>query len=30
VLMTVVGLLASTLPAYRATRVDPIKTLHEE
>ncbi|HZP23910.1 MAG TPA: ADOP family duplicated permease, partial [Terriglobales bacterium] len=30
VLMTAVGLLASTLPAYRATRVDPIKTLHEE
>jgi predicted permease len=30
VLMTGVGLLASTLPAYRATRVDPIKTLRED
>ena len=29
-LMTLVGLVASTLPAWRATRVDPIKTLHEE
>jgi putative ABC transport system permease protein len=28
--MTAVGLLASTLPAYRATRVDPMKTLREE
>jgi len=30
VLMTAIGLLASTLPAYRATRVDPMKTLREE
>jgi putative ABC transport system permease protein len=30
VMMTCVGLLASTLPAYRATRVDPMKTLREE
>ncbi len=30
VLMTAVGLLASTLPAYRATLVDPMKTLREE
>jgi ABC-type antimicrobial peptide transport system permease subunit len=30
VLMTGVGLLASMLPAYRATRVDPIKMLREE
>ena len=29
-LMTAVGLVASTLPAYRATRVDPMKTLREE
>ncbi len=28
--MTAVGLLASTLPAYRATRVDPMKTLRDE
>jgi len=30
VMMAAVGLLASTLPAYRATRVDPMKTLREE
>jgi ABC-type antimicrobial peptide transport system permease subunit len=30
VLMTVIGLVASALPAYRATRVDPMKTLREE
>jgi predicted permease len=30
VMMTGVGLLASTLPAYRATRIDPMKTLREE
>jgi len=30
VIMTAVGLLASTLPAYRATRVDPMTTLREE
>jgi len=30
VLMTAIGLLAITLPAYRATRVDPMSTLREE
>jgi len=30
ILMTSIGLLASTLPAWRASRVDPMKTLREE
>ena len=30
VMMTGIGLLASGLPAYRATRVDPLKTLRDE
>jgi putative ABC transport system permease protein len=29
-LMTAIGLVASALPAYRATRVDPMKTLRDE
>ena len=29
-LLTAVGFLASVIPAYRATRVDPMKTLREE
>ncbi len=29
-LMTAIGLMASALPAYRATRVDPMKTLRDE
>ena len=29
-MMTFIGLLASAVPAYRATRVDPMKTLREE
>ena len=30
IIMTAIGLLASTLPTYRASRVDPMKTLREE
>jgi ABC-type lipoprotein release transport system permease subunit len=26
----VVGIVANTLPAYRATRVEPVRTLREE
>jgi putative ABC transport system permease protein len=29
-LMTAIGLVASAVPAYRATRVDPMKTLRDE
>jgi predicted permease len=29
-LLLTIGLIASALPAYRATRVDPIRTLHDE
>jgi len=29
-LLIAVGLLATILPAYRATRVEPVKTLREE
>jgi ABC-type antimicrobial peptide transport system permease subunit len=29
-LLIAVGLLATVLPAYRATRVEPVKTLREE
>ena len=29
-MMTFIGLLASAVPAYRATRVDPMKTLRDE
>ncbi len=29
-LLTAIGMLASTIPAYRATRVDPITTLRDE
>jgi putative ABC transport system permease protein len=29
-LLVVVGILANTLPAYRATRVEPVRTLREE
>jgi putative ABC transport system permease protein len=29
-MMTFIGLLASAVPAYRATRVDPMRTLRDE
>ena len=29
-LLVVVGIVANTLPAYRATRVEPVQTLREE
>jgi putative ABC transport system permease protein len=29
-LLVVVGIVANTLPAYRATRVEPVRTLREE
>jgi putative ABC transport system permease protein len=30
VILTAVGMLANILPAYRATRVEPVRTLREE
>jgi ABC-type lipoprotein release transport system permease subunit len=29
-LLVVVGIVANTLPAYRAARVEPVRTLREE
>jgi putative ABC transport system permease protein len=30
VLLVIVGILATVVPAYRATRVEPIRTLRDE